>query len=98
MTGGASAGRLEVLVPDEIRARLRAAFLDERDLVDVLRQELSKRPVPDLADAETGEVLAVLPVPRLEDLETAELRRVTVRYRLRGAGVEILALYGLEQA
>ena len=81
-----------IQVPDEIRAQLRAALLDEKDLVEALRDT----PLEEVA-GQPGQARCVvtLTVRRPLDPETAEVRRVEVFLRAAEAGWRVDAVKGL---
>ncbi len=79
-------------VPDEIRAQLRAALLDETDLVEAVRHAPLEE-VP--GQAGHARCVATLTVRRPLDPETSELRRVEVLLQSVGPGWRVYALKGL---
>lgn len=77
-----------------VRKLLEQRFVEERDLIDGLREQ---RGVEDPSDPGTYVCSFMMTVRRPMDLETAELRRVVVRMRAAGDGYEVVAVEGLDE-
>ena len=81
-----------VEVPDEIRDQLRAALLDETDLLTALRAA----PLEEIpGQAGHARCVTTLTVRRPLDPETSELRRVEVLLRAGESGWSVYAVNGL---
>jgi hypothetical protein len=81
-----------IQVPDEIRDQLRAALLDEKDLVEALRHTALEEVA---GQAGHARCVVTLTVRRPLDPETAEVRRVEVFLRAGEAGWRVDAVQGL---
>ena len=76
-----------------VRKTLEESFVEERDLIDGLREE---RAMEDPAVPGTFVVSFMMTVRRPMDLETATLRRVRVRMQAVSDGYEVLSVEGLD--
>lgn len=79
-------------ITEGVRKTLEESFVEERDLLDAVREERGDGAA---LPAEGLELTVILTVRRPMDLETAELRKVSVRLRPVEEGFEVFALDGL---
>lgn len=75
-----------------VRKTLEESFVEERELIDGLREQ---RSTEDPAVPGTYVCSFVMTVRRPLDLETARLRRVEVRMRALSDGYEVVSVEGL---
>lgn len=80
-------------ISPEVRRHLEQRFVEERDLIDGLREQ---RGAEDPSEPGTYVCSFMMTVRRPMDLETAELRRVVVRMRADAEGYEVVSVEGLD--
>jgi len=78
-----------------VRTTLEECFVEERDLIDGLREQRGQQ---DPSDPGTYLCSFLMTVRRPLDLETAELRKVEVRMRAVADGYEVISVRGLARA
>lgn len=79
-------------ISPDVRKTLEESFVEERDLLDGLREHRSRE---EAFEPGTYVCSFLMAVRRPMDLETAELRRVQVRMRAVGDGYEVVSVQGL---
>ena len=82
------------LLSADVRETLEESFVEERDLIDGLREQ---RGTEDPAVPGTFVCSFMMTVRRPLDLETAQLRKVEVRMRALSDGYEVVSVEGLEK-
>ena len=76
----------------DVRRKLEASFVEERDLVDGIREQ---RAIQEPGDPGVFGAAFLMTVRRPMDLETAELRRIRVKMRAAGETLEVFEVEGL---